>query len=252
LKQYILPPEYKGEKQFILSGKGFHYLTRVLRKKEGAVLSGMDKNGSRVKITIVKTGSDSCILEIEKTGAAVQKLPVITLYQCLPKGKKMDLIVRQATETGISRIIPLSSRYSIPKLENRDLLKRKERWEKIAVEAAQQSGADRIPDILPPINLKEIGRYYKKDSLALFFHQQPLENNTLHMYLSTDTESTALLIGPEGGIAEKEIDFLIDTGFHPVCFGTNVLRTETAAIYAIAAVQSIILERKAWLIQNPE
>ena len=84
------------------------------------------------------------------------------------------------------------------------------------------------------------------DGIKLFFHQNRLEKGSLHGYLNSSTDSICVMIGPEGGLSDEETDFLLASGFHPVYLGENVLRTETAAIYALGAVNTILLEKNEW------
>jgi 16S rRNA (uracil1498-N3)-methyltransferase len=190
---------------------------------------------------------NSCILRVQKKGRTGSGLPAITLYQCLPKGRKLDTIVRQATELGVARIVPVESRYSIPKPGDRD--SRLGRLTRVAREAAQQSGAPRIPEISQVIRLRDIPGNWEREGenpLGLFFHQAPLETTSLHEYLSIRRDSIAMVVGPEGGLADEEIKFLRSEGFVPVYLGPTVLRTETAPVFAAAAVHMIILENKTW------
>ena len=158
----------------------------------------------------------------------------------------MDLIVRQATEAGVRRIVPLLSRHSVPRLESGEEAARKvARWQRIAREALQQSGNPRLPEILPPVRLEE----YLGGQIAgtgLFLHQEPLEGGSLHELLAEAQREILLLVGPEGGLAEPEVEWLLARGFRPVHVGPNILRSETAALFALAAVQMILKERERW------
>ena len=276
MKQFLLPDSFKGEKSFLLGKEDSHYLKNVLRYREGDVFNAADPSGGSWKAVFAGSEGKNVILELEirkkgdiqiSTAAAQEnssespeekktdsdlsssrgndKDPDIILCQCLPKGKKMDLIVRQATEAGISEIQPLESEFSIVKYDKKSWKSKLERFNKIIKEAFQQSGSGRLPVINEPVPLTSL-KTAEKDEIGLFFHQKSIENISLHKYLFTVPDKIKLVIGPEGGLSDKEIIYLRENNFRPVYLGENVLRTETAALYAAAAVKTILLEKNSW------
>lgn len=254
MKQFLLPPDFDGQHRFELTGKDYHYLCRVRRVKVGAEFPGVDRSGNRFLLRVTDITERVCAVEVRVLDSSDPDSSLdITLFQCLPRGTKMDLIVRQATEAGVSRIFPVLSRYSVPKIDVERQANRRtrvDRWTRIAREAVQQSGAAHVPDVSPPIAFEQILHYFEPDdeNLGLFFHQAPLEHRTLHGYLGARPHRIAMVIGPEGGLSAEEIALLRDHGFAPVYLGSQVLRAETAAIYAIAAVQIVLLEKESWQI----
>jgi 16S rRNA (uracil1498-N3)-methyltransferase len=167
----------------------------------------------------------------------------------------MDLIIRQAAEGGIRTIIPFVSEYSVPRPS--DASCRAERWRRIIREARQQSGSRIATAISPPREVPELLAYWQelKDryerSLGLLFHQSPLEAGTFHGYLSNYPALIAALVGPEGGFSPGEVGCFTAAGFKPVTMGDTVLRTETAALYAVAIIRIILLERAWWTPKIP-
>lgn len=123
------------------------------------------------------------------------------------------------------------------------------RWERIIREAAQQSGALRPPLLTPPLTFKEVLKK-SQDGLSLFFHQEPVNDLTLHHYLHNRPDSVNLIIGPEGGFSESEVQELLAAGSKAVFLGNTVLRVETAALFAIAAVKIILLELESWKLKS--
>ena len=280
MKQFLLPDNYSGEKNFTLSREDSHYLKNVLRYKEGNFFIAADIKGGKWTAVITAAEGKKVVLELKKRNSGDESIassyagddedgdgglkktnssdflngidkikkssvPEIVLCQCLPKGKKMDLIVRQAVEAGISEIQPLISEFSIVKYDSKSWKSKHERYVKIAREAFQQSGSRKLPLINKPVPLTSIKTGEKRE-IGLFFHQKSIENISLHKYLFTVPEKIMLIIGPEGGLSEKEVSYLLENNFKPVYLGENVLRTETAALYAAAAVKTIILERESW------
>jgi len=256
MRQFVLPSNYKGDGSIRISGADSKYILKVLRLDEGDSFPAVDHQGLRYSLRITETGADYfsavCNPVTVSTGpmrTAKPRKTKIILLQCLPKGKKLELIVRQAVEAGVGLIIPVESVHSVAVIKDDRSGKKTERLRKIAEEAAQQSGNAGVPEIIPAVKLPVLPKLLEEqeiNGLKLFFHQERLEKDSLHGYLNSGHESICILIGPEGGLSEDETDFLLATGFHPVYLGENVLRTETAAIYALGAVKTILLEKDEW------
>ena len=230
MKQLLLLRWYAGEARISLSGDDYRYPARVLRLREGAKVPAVDHHGSRYLMRIAAIGPSACQVEIspsqpeladpegrgagEGTGAA---RPLhLTLLQCLPKGRKIDLIIRQA------------------------------RLSRIAREALQQSGNPRLPAVEAPRSFASLAEAPGVWGTALFFHEERLSGSSLHELLAEPVDRVSMLVGPEGGLSPTEVGLLASAGFRPVYLGDAVLRVETAAIDAIAAVRTILQERDAW------
>jgi 16S rRNA (uracil1498-N3)-methyltransferase len=265
LKKFILStaPDSKGILR--LGEKDFHYLVRVRRLLPGAVFTALLSGNKEAELTVLSIEDGiltaQCTEQPELCNPS--DLPPIYLFQALPKGNKMDLIVRQAAETGISQIFPFESEYSQAKIktsrnsEGTQLMADKiRRWERIIREARQQCGS-LIPTIVKaPSQLGTLIDYWKeiKDKqsrgVGIFLHektlQAPLEQGTFHDYLKDDPEFVILAVGPEGGFSSAEAAQFSAAGFMPLLMGNTILRTETAALYGAAAVRTILLERAAW------
>jgi 16S rRNA (uracil1498-N3)-methyltransferase len=250
MRVFLLPEAGEGGRSVEIQGPGFHYLAHVLRRKTGDRFQGADTMGNRWECRITELGSDRLRLELEGPAQAADEVegPRIRLIQALPKGRKMDLIVRQATETGVREIWPVFSRHSLARIAApADRRRRRERWLRIAREAAQQSGGERKPDIEEPVDLKlTLERERAEDEVRLIFHQDRLAAHSLHSVLAGNPRWLTLLVGPEGGFAEGEVSLAQAQGFLPITLGERVWRTETAALFAVAAVQTVIEEREAW------
>lgn len=228
-------------------------MVRVLRKQEGDSFNASDGEGTLYYATVEKITPTFCTLRVQRRGPLERPFPEITLFQCIPKGKKLDLIVRQAVELGVSRVVPVVSRFSVPRWDSPE--EKIKRLQRIAREAAQQCGSTEVPEIMGPLPLGSVREFFKPkepERLGLFFHQAPLARTTLHQYLSICRKAIALVIGPEGGLSDKEVASLQQGGFWPAYLGPSVLRTETAPVFAVAATQILLLEKLAWkLDQEP-
>jgi 16S rRNA (uracil1498-N3)-methyltransferase len=243
----------------VLSGRDYHYLTRVLRLSEGETLAAVSASGARYTMRIEQIGQSSCRVGIlpDSSPRATDVPPdvgsggaPVHLLQCLPKGSKMDLIVRQAVEAGVESIVPVVSGRSITGVSDSRLA----RWRRIAGEALQQSGNPRLPDIREPVSLAAAAALDRHGGIGLVFHQEKIADGSLHAVLAGESEGAGhgvyMLIGPEGGLTADEVGILKEAGFHPVHLGDTVLRTETAALYAIAAVKIILRERGTWTLSE--
>jgi 16S rRNA (uracil1498-N3)-methyltransferase len=249
MRSYLLPEGFQGEKQLEISGAGHRHLCRVLRCRVGDTIPATDGRGGEYLLRVRRIGPDRLVAGVEREEPGGDGPPggtTLTLLQCLPKGNRMDLIVRQATEAGVDRIVPLLSRYTVPRWTSReDAAGRVERWNRIAREALQQSGRSRLPRVLEPVSLEG---YLAAPAAGtrLFLHQETLEDRTLHALLADAGSEVSLLVGPEGGLSGGEVRLLLGRGFSPVHLPGAVLRSETAALFALAATWIILKEINAW------
>ena len=253
MKQFILPHRYHGEPLLALNRREAHYLLHVRRLREGDELPGGDGRGNRYVLKILRIleegGCELAVDPVKNTApeSILPEAPSIVLQPCLLKGKKMDAVLRQATEAGAAAIQPLISRNTVAK--PREEGQKEDRWQKILKEAAQQSGNSGIPSLSPPRNLSSLTPV-KTGELGLYFHEKALDNKSLHGYLEKPYNTIYLLLGPEGGLSVDETVFLNGIGYQPVHLGSNVLRAETAAVFALGAVMTIVGEQKLWSMKK--
>jgi 16S rRNA (uracil1498-N3)-methyltransferase len=246
VKQFLLPNWYAGEPTFHISGKDHHYLKHVLRLGSGDEILGRDRKGNLYHITIEREQKGAFVVH---SRARKRELPAsafsIDLYQCLPRGSRMDLIVRQATEVGIHRVIPLISQHTVKRVVGGERIEKKlARWNHIAEQALQQSGARLKPRIERPRTLEALED--RDEGCDILFQWQDSASTNLHRVLMQTPSTINLLIGPEGGFSEMEIEYILGLGFRAVSLGETILRVETAALYAMAAVKTLLLESKSW------
>lgn len=269
MKRFILPntPDHTG--MIRLSGKDYHYLARVRRFKAGTIFEAFLPDGEEILVQVRST-KDDCLVGVcvpfrEKESAdpgALSStaifLPPILLFQALPKASKMDLIVRQAAEGGITEIVPFVSEYSVPKIEAGSQAEKLERWFRIVKEARQQSGSRIDTGIRAPCTLEGLINYWKilksrySRTAGILLHQASPKGGGFHSCLTKSPDLVALAIGPEGGFSPGDVAQFLSAGFKPLMLGTTILRTETAALYAAAAVRIILLESESWTSKIPE
>ena len=260
MKQFILPSLPDANGKIRLEGKDFHYLIRVRRFSVGSVFTAVSLQGEVFQVTIQLIDNTSLTGTCVPVNSEKEKRdePKIILFQALPKGAKMDLIVRQAAEGGLSEIVPFISDYSVPQIDFEKASSKIQRWERIIREARQQSGSLEATSIKPLTDISGILAYWEtlksneKNLVGILFHQDPLEHGGFHSYLGKDIDVVALLIGPEGGFSPEETDQFIKAGFKALMMGNTILRTETAALYAAAAIRIILLEKSLWMPKQPQ
>jgi len=163
----------------------------------------------------------------------------------------MDLVLRQAAEAGVARVIPFAAERSVVRPSGAaEGSKRRERGERIVREALQQSGspiATQVEDFAALADLPARLGPARPESRRLILHETPLAETGLHEYLCGALEEILLCVGPEGGFTDAEIEAFAAWGFAPLRLPGAVLRTETAALYAVAAVEIILAERSSWI-----
>jgi 16S rRNA (uracil1498-N3)-methyltransferase len=249
MKQFLLTVVPK-DGIVVLIGDDYHYLVRVRRYKEGVVFKAILPSGKSIRLLVQQLDGFRLVCQcLEQEISPPQVLLPITLFQALPKGVKIDIIIRQATEAGVSRIVPFVSEYCVFKQESKN--GRLERWRRIVREARQQSGSNVETEVCDVCTTEEmtagwgvIRSTYRKPS-GLLLHQAPLVEGSFHQALE-DCDAVGVLVGPEGGFSEREAALFMNLGFIPLVMGQSIMRVETASIYAIGAVKTILLEVEKW------
>jgi len=256
VKQFILNSEPDRSGRIKLEGRDYRYLARVRRLAPGEYFPALLPDGTGAVVRVCSVDNQTIVGEIAPSGAALphSPLPHIILFQALPKGEKMDLIVRQAAEGGLAEIVPFASEFSMVKLSGSGLSggHKLSRWERIIKEARQQSGSTTATAIRQSMTIDGVFAYWEQlvkqcpGALGLLFHHLPLAHTSLHGYLDSNPQTVALVIGPEGGFSSAEAERFIAAGFKPFTIGNTILRTETASLYAQAAVRILLGEKDSW------
>ena len=160
----------------------------------------------------------------------------ITLAQAISSGDRMDLTLQKAVELGVTAIQPIASQRSVVKLSGERAEKRREHWQNVVISACEQSGRAVVPQVAPPLSLP--AWLASQPIFAMRLTMSPLAADALHD-LPPPTGSVCLLIGCEGGLTDDEITMASNNAFRPIKLGRRILRTETAPLAAIAAMQTL-------------
>jgi len=215
-----------------------HYLGRVLRLHDGDALTVFNGDNGEFVARIVSLGKNDAVLQIEAALEVETESPLkIHLVQGISRGERMDFVVQKATELGVKRITPVLTEYGVVKLDPSRATKRRDHWQGIANSACEQSGRIRPPLVDVPLDLNAwFGAGAKEADTDLIL--RPGTAVALSSITAPVTK-VCLLIGPEGGFSDTEYEDATIAGFATVSLGPRVLRTETAAVTAIAVAQSL-------------
>jgi 16S rRNA (uracil1498-N3)-methyltransferase len=219
--------------QIPLDEQAFQHLVRVLRMVDGDVLHVFNGNGSEYAATLCQVGKKQAMVEVGACLTTETPAPLpIHLGQVVSKGDKMDFTIQKATELGVTQITPLWSERCDVRLKGERMDKKLEHWRKVAISACEQCGRNRIPDILEPMAMTDWAATVQSERRFILHphNQQPLDNQ------QTPT-SVTLLVGPEGGFSETEVQQAQRCGFTGLLLGPRILRTETAALAAVSVLQ---------------
>jgi len=222
----------------LIEGSDVNYLKNVLRLKVGDEISIMDSKSKEYSAKITSIDKDAIRVDLiaEKHPKSESKVK-LTVAQGMPKNPKMDFVVQKATELGVLRIIPMKTERSIVKIEGEKEDTKVNRWQKIAKEAAEQSGRLIIPFVEQVRDLKEVIRLYNDFDKCIILWEMEKEN-TIKKFLQENKgiKSLLVLIGPEGGFSHDEAELAKSQGFIPVTIGSRILRTETASIAVLSMI----------------
>ena len=211
-----------------------HYIGRVLRHAVGDAVQLFDGSGQEYLGELIEVGKKNVRVELRETLAGMAESPLsIHLGQGLSRGERMDWAIQKATELGASQISPIVSARCEVRLKDERADKRMAHWRQIAISACEQCGRSSLPQINPPITLEQWLEQVEAD-LKLVLHPvaEPWASHPR-------PASLAMLIGPEGGLSEDEVQQAMARGFHAARLGPRVLRTETAPVVALSVAQQL-------------
>ena len=229
-----------------ITGDDYNHAVHVLRLRSGEKVMVSDEAGRDYYCCVAGNQPEpdrALHLLIERVSSQNHELPArVTLYQCLPKSDKMELIIQKATELGVTDIVPVESRNCVVRLEPGKASSKVKRWQAIAEAAAKQSKRSVIPSVHEPVSFvnavkeaEECGSF----SIIPYENEEGMAGMCQAIINFAPGSDIAVFIGPEGGFDELEVRFALSHGVGPVSLGKRILRTETAAI----AVLSLIMIR---------
>lgn len=235
LSRIYFPEELKTGLTVTLDSAASRHLLTVLRLKVGDSIEVFNGQGGSYSATLKNVIKKSAVIQIEQFSPIERESPVlIHLGQAISRGEKMDFTIQKSVELGVNQITPLISERCGVHLKGERIEHRVGHWQKIAISASEQSGRCRAPAVNYPQSFADFLMGATGLKLISSLSEQPIALSQL----PEEASSVTLLIGPEGGFSTKEVDQAINSGFYPWSLGPRVLRTETAAMVAIALIQS--------------
>ncbi|MBM7132146.1 16S rRNA (uracil(1498)-N(3))-methyltransferase [Dyella mobilis] len=224
--------------ELALPAQAAEHVARVLRMNAGDLLTVFNGDGYDYTATLLSVGKRDVVVRIDDRERIDNESPLpLTLAQGVARGEKMDLIVQKATELGVARIVPLFTERSEVKLDASRAEKRLQHWRAVAASACEQSGRVCIPQVLPAQPLQDWLKGLPDDGtqrLALL-PEGALRARELRFGAAGGT----LVVGPEGGLGDRDVAALQGAGFQGLRLGPRILRTETAGLAALAALQAL-------------
>jgi len=245
MKRFFVSPESINGEDVLLTGGVVHRITRVLRMSPGDKVILLDGSGAEFLVVLLSIGRDIVSGRVFDASKDSNEPKVhITLYQAILKGDKLDWVLQKGTELGITRFVPLICERSVPKGQLENNSRRMARWGKVMMEAAEQSGRSRVPDLIPPTTFDAACQLVDRSSLGLIPWEEAkgpsLKELLMHRPIHWETRPSSvhvnLFIGPEGGFQKGEVEYAQTWEIIPITLGKRILRSETAGLVAASAI----------------
>ncbi len=217
--------------ELTLDNYASHHLFKVLRFPQGQNITLFNGDGTNYTVEVLEAKKYCVVKVLDQTPNIVESKLNLTLAQGIAKGEKMDFLIQKAIELGVNKIIPILTEHCVVKLIGDKLAKRQSHWQKIVIGACEQSGRSIVPEVTQPMLLDE---YLQQPVVNGFVLHHRAEKSLLDADVVTQA---SILIGPEGGLSEVEIEQATKAGYQSLLLGSRVLRTETASLVAIANMQ---------------
>ncbi len=215
----------------MLDEYGSHHLIKVLRFPQGKNITLFNGDGFNYIAKVISAKKQCEVELLERVENNSESSLNITLVQGIAKGEKMDFLMQKAVELGVNSIVPIFTQHCVVRLKGDKLEKRIQHWKKIIIGACEQSGRSILPVLQAP---QQFDEFIRSDFGNGFVLHHRAEKNLIQMQA---LNQASIVIGPEGGLSDDEINLAIDQGAQPLLLGSRVLRTETASLAAIANMQ---------------
>ena len=233
MQHFFVTPLQVKDNTIIIEDSDVNHMRNVLRMKPGEQLYVSDGNNRKYLCAVMEYGERHAVARILKEEIAEEELPSkIFLFQGLPKSDKMDLIIQKAVELGVHEVVPVMTKRSVVKLDDKKAEKKAERWREIAKSAAKQAGRGILPVISNVKTFKEALEYGKKMDILLIPYELAEGMKETRAIISSilPGQSIGVYIGPEGGFEKEEVEGAKAAGAQEITLGRRILRTETAGL----------------------
>lgn len=245
MPRFFVKTEQIEDKTILILGEDVKHIKNVLRKQIGDILEICNQeNGKTYNCEIFQIEEENISTKIVEELQSIEEKIEIDIYQGLPKADKMELIIQKSVELGANAIIPVAMKRCVVKIDSKEEIKKINRWQKIAESAAKQSGRNTIPKIRNITTVEQISKLVNKyDGLIVAYENE--KSNTIkrellqlkEMLQKNSEVKIAIVIGPEGGLEEKDVELLKQNGAKVVTLGNRILRTETVALNVLSVIR---------------
>jgi 16S rRNA (uracil1498-N3)-methyltransferase len=226
--------DYTPENEITLVDEQARHIAKSLRMKVGDMLTVCDGLGGEFGCQIDKITKDTVHLEVcYRQASKAEPSCSVTIYQGVPKSTKMEDIIQKCVELGVVKIVPTLTKRCVSRPDDKSANKKKQRWQKISLESAQQSGRSIVPEIADMQTLKQAIASDESKTKIVFYEGggEPITS-----VVGVDTHSVSIYIGPEGGFDKDEVDAIVESGAKQVTLGARILRTQTAPVAGLTAI----------------
>ena len=244
MHRFFAEPGQIGEKEIVITGADVNHIRNVLRMRADEEVLIADGQGAEYRCKLTDFGENEVRAQILwKLDGNAELASAVTLFQGLPKSDKMDLIVQKCVELGVDRIVPVSTKRAVVKLDAKKEQTRLKRWNIISESAAKQSGRGVIPEVSGVMSFEKALEEAKKLDVLLIPYERAehMAETRRVMGEIRPGQSVGIFIGPEGGFEESEVEEAVAAGAKAITLGKRILRTETAGL-AVMAMLGYLLE----------
>ena len=243
MPKFFVTTNQINEDTITIQNEDVNHIKNVLRAKIDDEIDICDCNTSKnyiCKIEKIEDKKIECRI-IEKVESNVESKIKVSIFQGLPKADKMELVIQKSVELGAYDITPIEMKRCVVKLNEKDKIRKIQRWQKISETAGKQSGRDIIPNINNIIKIKELCEKFKEYDLVLVAYENEKENTLKQELKKIENAKNkeikiAIIIGPEGGIDKEEIEQFENYGAKIITLGNRILRTETVALSMLSII----------------
>ena len=233
MPRFFVEQEPAGE--YFVGGENGAHMVRSLRMRPGEKTVLCAGTGKDFLCTLLECREDGALVRVDEvTESRGEPNVQVTVCQCRPKGDKLETVVQKAVELGAWEILPVESARCISRPDEKSAEKKGKRLQKVALEAAQQSGRGRVPQVLPPVTLEQALKMASQEGDILFCYENG--THSLREAIRSAGDRLFLFIGPEGGFAPEEAKLAEEYGAKICTLGNRILRTETAPLAALTAI----------------
>jgi 16S rRNA (uracil1498-N3)-methyltransferase len=245
MHRFYVPPELCSAAEIILTGREAHHATHVLRLRRNETITILDGAGTFIEAEVTESDRDELKLRVLRRVSGNALPCKVTLLQAIPKGKLMESIVQKATELGVFRIVPIQSERVVRLLDKGHAGKETAKLRTVAIEAIKQCGCPWLPVVEEPVTVEDYLSRSKQSDLSLVASLMERDRHPGDWFRVYSEEKKALprsvsvWIGPEGDFSPRELEAIQAGSARPITLGPFVLRSETAAIYAVSIINYV-------------